>query len=67
MSSINVTLKNFNKIKDSLCCPLDEGMVEPRLGYDDEIIIYCLSCSWHQTLGLNAIDRISDLAHKLDT
>jgi len=29
-------------------------MVEPRIDYDGEIEVYCLSCSWKQTLGLDA-------------
>lgn len=63
--SIKTILKSFNTLKPSLACPIDDGMVEPKLGYDDEIIIYCLSCSWRQVLGENAKRNIVAQASNL--
>jgi hypothetical protein len=51
---IPTVLRAFNHIKDSQACPLDEGLLEPRIDDDGEIEVYCLSCSWKQTLGLDA-------------
>jgi hypothetical protein len=41
---------------------MDEGQLEPRVTYEDDVEIYCLSCSWKQTLGLDAVHNLVNLA-----
>lgn len=54
-------------MKSTLACPLDDGLLEPRVTYDtDDVEIYCLSCSWTQVLGENAIDNLENLARLAD-
>jgi hypothetical protein len=54
MISIIETLSAFNRIRDYLMCPIDESMVFAKLTDDDEIRVYCVTCSWSQTLGESA-------------
>lgn len=42
----------------SLVCPVDQGPLAPNQYIDDEIIIYCLSCDYQKTLGLDAYSKI---------
>jgi hypothetical protein len=58
MISIIEALAAFNKIRDELMCPVDESMVFAKLTDDDEIRVYCVTCSWAQTLGENAKSNI---------
>jgi hypothetical protein len=58
MKSIIETLAAFNKIRDDLMCPIDESMIFAKLTDDDEIRVYCVTCSWSQTLGTNAQTNI---------
>jgi hypothetical protein len=58
MKSIIETLAAFNKIRDDLMCPIDESMIFAKLTDDDEIRVYCVTCSWSQALGDNAMANI---------
>jgi hypothetical protein len=58
-------IHHFNTIKGNLSCPIDEGFLEPRLADDDQVVIYCCSCSYKQILGTYAAEKIRDLSHTL--
>ena len=39
-------------------CPLDQGLLMPNLDNQDDIFLYCLSCNYKNTMGLEVYDRI---------
>ena len=39
-------------------CPLDQGLLMPNLDNNDDIYLYCLSCNYKNTMGLEVYDRI---------
>ena len=39
-------------------CPLDQGLLMPNLDNEDDIFLYCLSCNYKNTMGLEVYDRI---------
>ena len=39
-------------------CPLDQGLLMPNLDNEDNIFLYCLSCDYKNTMGLEVYDRI---------
>jgi hypothetical protein len=36
-----------------LNCPMDEGPLLPNMDLEDNIFLYCLSCNYKKTLGLD--------------
>jgi hypothetical protein len=41
-----------------LKCPVDQGLLLPNQDFDDNIYLYCLSCSYKNNMGLEVYDRI---------
>ena len=39
-------------------CPLDQGLLMPNIDDNDNIFLYCLSCSYKNNMGLEVYDRI---------
>lgn len=39
-------------------CPVDQGLLLPNQDFDDNIYLYCLSCSYKNNMGLEVYDRI---------
>ena len=39
-------------------CPLDQGLLMPNIDENDKIYLYCLSCDYKNTMGLEVYDRI---------
>ena len=39
-------------------CPLDQGLLMPNIDDNDDIYLYCLSCNYKNTMGLEVYDRI---------
>ena len=39
-------------------CPIDQGLLMPNLNSSDIIYLYCLSCSYKNSMGLEVYDRI---------
>ena len=39
-------------------CPLDQGLLMPNIDDKDDIYLYCLSCNYKNTMGLEVYDRI---------
>lgn len=43
---------------EKLLCPVDQASLMPNLGIDDEVFLYCLSCSYKSTIGLSKYNQI---------
>jgi hypothetical protein len=43
---------------EKLLCPVDQASLMPNLGLDDEIFLYCLSCSYKVTMGVSKYNQI---------
>lgn len=43
---------------EKLLCPVDQASLMPNLGLDDEIFLYCLSCSYKSTVGITRYNQI---------
>lgn len=41
-----------------LVCPIDQGLLMPNLNPSDIIYLYCLSCNYKNSMGLEVYDRI---------
>jgi hypothetical protein len=39
-------------------CPIDQGPLFPNQTLEDDIYLYCLSCSYKRTVGLEYYDNI---------
>lgn len=42
-------------------CPLDQGLLMCNLDNDDEIYLYCLSCSYKKVIGFDLYNKIKKL------
>jgi len=43
---------------EKLLCPVDQAYLMPNLGIEDDIFLYCLSCTYKTTLGLLKYNQI---------
>lgn len=43
---------------EKLLCPVDQASLMPNLGIEDDIFLYCLSCTYKTTLGLSKYNQI---------
>ena len=41
-------------------CPMDQGLLMPNQTIDDKIYLYCLSCDYKKTIGLDFYDRMEE-------
>lgn len=41
-------------------CPLDQGLLMPNQDLNDEIYLYCLSCSYKKYIGLDFYNKMVD-------
>lgn len=41
-----------------MACPVDQGLLYPNLDKEDNIYLYCLTCEYSRTMGLEAYDKI---------
>jgi hypothetical protein len=41
-----------------ISCPVDQGPLLPNLDLNDTIYLYCLSCNYKNSMGLEVYDRI---------
>lgn len=39
-------------------CPIDQGLLMPNLDLSDTIYLYCLSCKYKNSMGLEVYERI---------
>ncbi len=39
-------------------CPVDQGLLMPNLDLNDTIYLYCLSCKYKNSMGLEVYERI---------
>jgi len=44
-----------------LSCPMDQGPLLPNMDLEDNIYLYCLSCSYKKTLGSSEYEALSSL------
>ena len=51
----------------NLECPMDQGLLSCNLSEDDIIYMYCLSCNYKKTLGLNEYDKLKQQVVKLNS
>jgi DNA-directed RNA polymerase subunit M/transcription elongation factor TFIIS len=41
-------------------CPIDQGLLFPNLDNDDNIFLYCISCSYKKNIGLDLYNKIKE-------
>ena len=39
-------------------CPMDQGLLMSNLDFDDQIYLYCLSCSYKKYIGIDLYENI---------
>ena len=49
-----------------LACPLDQGFLLPNQNDEDEVYLYCLSCSYKKFIGFGFYDEIIKAVKKAD-
>jgi len=47
-------------------CPFDQGPLLSNLNKEDEIFLYCLSCSYKKTIGYAIYDKIVRAVNEID-
>ena len=68
-SSIGVNLKKIQYVSKYIAlseeglvskieCPLDQGLLFANLDMQDVVYLYCLSCSYKKTIGLDYYNQI---------
>lgn len=45
-------------------CPIDQGLLFPNLDQDDNIYLYCISCSYKKNMGLDLYNKIKKFAEE---
>jgi hypothetical protein len=45
-------------------CPMDQGPLMPNQSLDDQIYLYCLSCSYKKIIGIEYYGKIRDAVEK---
>jgi uncharacterized protein YebE (UPF0316 family) len=45
-------------------CPIDQGLLLPNLNQNDNIILYCLSCSYNKIVGIDLYNKIVRLVNE---
>ena len=49
-----------------LLCPMDQGPLFCNLSLTDEIILYCLECSFKKTMGIELYSQIKGEVETID-
>jgi len=49
-----------------LDCPIDQGLLFPNLDEEDNIFLYCLSCSYKKNIGLDMYNKIKLEVEKIE-
>ena len=47
-------------------CPMDQGLLQPNLDINDNIFLYCLSCSYKNFIGEKLYNSIKEKVEKND-
>jgi hypothetical protein len=47
-----------------ILCPVDQGLLMPNLDLNDTIYLYCLSCNYKNSMGLEVYDGIEKAVRK---
>jgi hypothetical protein len=47
-------------------CPFDQGPLLSNLNKEDEIFLYCLSCSYKKTIGYAIYTKMVEAVKKID-
>lgn len=47
-----------------LDCPIDQGLLLPNLNNNDNVILYCLSCSYNKVVGIDLYNKIVKLVNE---
>lgn len=45
-------------------CPIDQGLLFPNLDNDDNIFLYCISCSYKKNIGIDLYSKIKEIVEK---
>jgi len=45
-------------------CPMDQGLLQPNLDINDNIFLYCLSCSYKNFIGEKLYNSIKEKVEK---
>lgn len=45
-------------------CPIDQGLLFPNLDNDDNIFLYCISCSYKKNIGIDLYNKIKEVVEK---
>jgi hypothetical protein len=47
-------------------CPMDQGPLMPNIDENDNIYLYCLSCSYKKVMGTDLYDKLSKQVNELE-
>ena len=42
-------------------CPMDQGLLMPNLDNDDTVFLYCMSCGYKKTVGIQLHEKMAGL------
>lgn len=47
-------------------CPTDQGLLYCNLDENDQVILYCLECSYNKTLGISSYEKIRSFINEYE-
>jgi hypothetical protein len=47
-------------------CPIDQGLLLPNLNENDNIFLYCISCSFKKIVGIDLYNKIMNQVNEVE-
>jgi hypothetical protein len=47
-------------------CPIDQGLLLPNLNENDNIFLYCISCSYKKIVGIDLYNKIMNKVNEVE-
>ena len=47
-------------------CPIDQGLLLPNLNENDNIFLYCISCSFKKIVGIDLYNKIINQVNEVE-
>jgi hypothetical protein len=47
-------------------CPIDQGLLLPNLNENDNIFLYCISCSYKKIVGIDLYNKIMNKVKEVE-
>jgi hypothetical protein len=47
-------------------CPTDQGLLFCNLNADDEIVLYCLECTYNKVVGVSSYQKIRGIVNEYE-